>query len=180
MNYLVISDIHGALEGAQALQEAFAFHKCDKILCLGDVLYHGPRNDLPQTYAPKKVIPIMNALAPYIIAVRGNCEAEVDQMVLSFPCMADYNFIPMEKRNIFMSHGHIYAPDKLPLLNKGDVFLSGHTHVPTAEKKNEIYLCNPGSISLPKQNHPKTYGLLNEAGFTVCTMDHHTYMHISF
>ena len=180
MKYFVISDIHGDASSAAFLQEIVQFVQPDRILCLGDILYHGPRNDLPEHYAPKKVIPIMNALKDQIIAVRGNCEAEVDQMVLDFPCMADYNVLPFGKQNIFMSHGHIYSPDHLPCLRENDIFLSGHTHIPTAEKKNGIYLLNPGSITLPKGGHPRTYAILDEHSFTIYTMDHNVYMKIDF
>ncbi len=175
---LVVSDIHGALAGAETLLSAIEKHSPDWILCLGDVLYHGPRNDLPETYAPKKVIEIMNSISEKIIAVRGNCEAEVDQMVLNFPVTADYNIVPYGNRRIFMSHGHVYGPDHLPKLNQGDIFLSGHTHIPTAYEKDGIFLLNPGSISLPKQNHPSSYGLFDESGFTVMKDDHTPYMHI--
>ncbi len=175
---LVVSDIHGAMAGAELVLDALRTHNPDLILCLGDILYHGPRNDLPATYAPKQVIPIMNGLKDRIIAVRGNCEAEVDQMVLEFPVMGDYNILPFQGRKIFMSHGHVYGPAKLPVLNEGDIFLSGHTHIPTAHKKDGIYLLNPGSVSLPKENHPPTYGLFDETGFTVYKADHTPYMHI--
>lgn len=181
MKYLVVSDIHGALSGAEAVKKAKEYHQIQTVLCLGDILYHGPRNDLPEDYAPKKVITIMNDLKDNIIAVRGNCEAEVDQMVLQFACMADYNIIPMDQRKVFMSHGHIYSPDNLPSLTKGDIFLSGHTHVPTTNINEEgIYLLNPGSVSLPKENHPRTYAVLSEDDFTIYTLDHKEYMHISF
>ena len=174
---LVISDIHGALSGAELLLDAIAMHEPKRILCLGDILYHGPRNDLPATYAPKKVIEIMNSLTAKIIAVRGNCEAEVDQMVLNFPVMADYNVIPYGDRKIFMSHGHIYGPGHLPALNEKDIFLSGHTHIPTVTEKDGIFLLNPGSAALPKEGHPCSYGLFDENGFTVFREDHTVYMH---
>ena len=180
MKYLVISDIHGALSGAQAILDAKTHHKIKTILCLGDILYHGPRNDLPQDYAPKKVIPIMNGLKNDIIAVRGNCEAEVDQMVLEFPCMADYNILPLTNRKVFLSHGHIYSPSHFPTLSNEDAFLSGHTHIPTAKKEDDIYLLNPGSISLPKENHPRTYAILDDTAFTIFTLDHKEYMSIKF
>ncbi len=180
MKYLVVSDIHGAYSGAQAILDALNYHNLENILCLGDVLYHGPRNDLPEDYAPKKVIPIMNDLKNNIICVRGNCEAEVDQMVLEFPCMADYNIVPMKNHKVFMSHGHIYSPTNLPTLTENDCFLSGHTHIPTACKENGIYLLNPGSISLPKQNHPRTYAILTDDDFTIYTLDHKEYMKITF
>lgn len=176
MKFVIVSDIHGDYDSALALQKVCKRINPDRILCLGDILYHGPRNDLPVGYAPKKVIPIMNEMTDKIIAVRGNCEAEVDQMVLSFPCMADYNIIPYETRNIFMSHGHIYSPEHLPALNQGDIFLSGHTHIPTANQSNGIFLFNPGSISLPKGGHPKTYAILDETCFTIYTIDNTEYM----
>ena len=178
--YLVISDIHGALSGAKLLLEAIEFHKPEVILCLGDILYHGPRNDLPESYAPKKVIGIMNSLPVPVIAVRGNCEAEVDQMVLNFAVSADYNILPLGNRIAFMSHGHIYGPDRLPSLKENDIFLSGHTHIPTAEKANGVYLLNPGSAGIPKNGHPASYGVLDENGFTVYQADHTAYMKIGF
>ena len=178
--YLIVSDIHGSLSGANAIIEAIKEHQPDFILCLGDILYHGPRNDVPQDYAPKKVIEIMNSLAGKIIAVRGNCDGEVDQMVLQFPITSDTNFIPYQGHFIAMSHGHVYSPDHLPYLHEGDIFLSGHTHIPTCNKKDGIYLLNPGSISLPKQNHPKTYAILKNDTFTIYTLDHTPYMSIDY
>ncbi len=180
MKYLVISDIHGSLSGAQCMIDAFDHHNCSRILCLGDVLYHGPRNDLPEDYAPKKVIEIMNSKWHDICAVRGNCDAEVDQMVLQFALTADYQVFQLGQRRVFMSHGHVYGPDHLPKMEEGDIFLSGHTHIPTAIKTEGIYLLNPGSSALPKQNHPKSYAVLDEEGFTVYTAYHQEYMHVSF
>ena len=180
MKYLVISDIHGSLSGAQCMIDAFDHQKCDQILCLGDVLYHGPRNDLPEDYAPKKVIDIMNSRWHDICAVRGNCDAEVDQMVLQFALTADYQVFQLGSRRVFMSHGHVYGPDHLPKMEEGDLFLSGHTHIPTVLQKDGIYLLNPGSSALPKQDHPKSYAVLDENGFTVYTADHQEYMHVSF
>lgn len=174
---LVISDIHGALGGAQLMEEALRLHQSEKILCLGDILYHGPRNDVPEDYAPKKVIEIMNRYKDIIIAVRGNCEAEVDQMVLEFPCMSDANQLYLFGKKVCMSHGHIYSPANMPVC---DVFLSGHTHIPTAEKKNGILLCNPGSASLPKNGHPCSYGILDENGFRVMRADHQEHMRVSY
>ena len=180
MKYLVISDIHGALHGANMMLDAFSHHHCDWILCLGDILYHGPRNDVPDDYAPKKVIDIMNKQTDRITSVRGNCEAEVDQMVLSFPCMSDANTIFIGQKRIFMTHGHLFSKDNLPPLNHGEVFLSGHTHIPVAENINGIFLCNPGSASLPKENHPCTYGILDENGFVIYTKEHTVYKSIQF
>ncbi|MGM9940583.1 MAG: phosphodiesterase [Bulleidia sp.] len=180
MKYLVISDIHGAAHGMELLLEAKEKHNTDAVLCLGDILYHGPRNDVPEDYNPKSVIEQINPLSDSIIAVRGNCEAEVDQMVLQFPCMSDLNVLFCGSRKICMSHGHVYSPDNLPAMRKGDVFLSGHTHIPTAYEADGIYLCNPGSASLPKGGHPCSYGILDETGFTVYTAEHVPYMEIDF
>lgn len=178
--YLIVSDIHGSLSGAKAVLEACKYHNPDFILCLGDVLYHGPRNDVPKDYAPKKVIEIMNSLTEKLIAVRGNCDGEVDQMVLHFVLTNDTNAIPYHSHQLVLSHGHVYDREHLPYLHPGDIFLSGHTHIPTCDKKDGIYLLNPGSISLPKQNHPRTYGVLAEDVFTVYTLDHRPYMSISY
>ncbi len=174
---LVVSDIHGALSGAGMVTDALRHHGCTEILCLGDILYHGPRNDVPADYAPKQVIEIMNSLKDHITAVRGNCEAEVDQMVLDFPVMSDCNTLFYHGHRIFMTHGHVYSPDHLPPLAAGTLVLSGHTHVPTAYEKDGLLLGNPGSVSLPKGCHPCTYGLIDESGFTVYTADHQAYMH---
>ena len=177
---LVVSDIHGALSGARAVIEAAEHHQTERILCLGDILYHGPRNDVPADYAPKKVIEIMNSLKDRIIAVRGNCDAEVDQMVLSFPVMSDTNTLYLGNRRLVMSHGHVYGPDHLPFLSEGDIFLSGHTHVPTAYYRDGICLLNPGSVSLPKQNYPASYGVIDESGFTVFDLQNQPFMSVSW
>ena len=161
MKLLIASDIHGDAECCRATLDAFAREKAEKILILGDILYHGPRNDLPEGYAPKKVIEMLNAVADKLICVRGNCEAEVDQMVLNFPVMSTTACVldTENDRSIYMSHGHIYSPDNLPPMPEGSVFLSGHTHVLAAEKKGEILCVNPGSVSLPKNGNPKTYAI---------------------
>lgn len=180
MKYLIVSDIHGALSGAQAMEAAFQFHKADWILIPGDILYHGPRNPVPSDYDPKAVIEIMNRYRNKIIAVRGNCDGEVDQMVLQFPCLSTSNTIPFGSHRLIMSHGHVYGRDNLPEMEAGDIFLSGHTHIPTTDENEGIFLLNPGSISLPKGGHPATYGILDEHGFTVYTLDHKPYMEVHF
>lgn len=178
--YIVISDLHGDLTSAKKVQSLAKANPDLKILCLGDVLYHGPRNDFPKDYHPKEVFPILNTLKDRIIAVRGNCDAEVDQMVLEFPIMADDDTIPLGKRNIHMSHGHVYSPDQLPSMNEEDVFLSGHTHIPTANYKDNIYLCNPGSMTLPKEDHPRSYAIIDENAFTIYALDDTVYMQVEF
>lgn len=178
--YLVISDLHGSYEAAKVAIEQFHERNCDAILCLGDVLYHGPRNHLPNDYDPKQVIDLLNQEASHIIAVRGNCDAEVDQMVLDFPLLSTTNTFLLGSRAVVMSHGHVYGRDHLPTLKEGDIFLSGHTHIPTCDNENEIYLLNPGSSALPKEGHPKTYAVLEETSFTIYTFDQQSYMSINF
>lgn len=151
MKLLIASDLHGSAQYCRRLLERVEAEKPDQILLLGDLLYHGPRNDLPDGYCPKEVIPMLSSLKEKILAVRGNCEAEVDQMVLPFPCMADYILIqPDPSCTIFATHGHLWNPEKLPPLKPGTVFLYGHTHVKTVRRSGQILILNPGSVSIPK------------------------------
>ena len=150
MKLVIASDIHGSAYWCGKLMEVIEQEDPDKILLLGDLLYHGPRNDLPRDYAPKQVIPMLSQLAGKILAVRGNCEAEVDQMVLPFPCMADYALVEADGQTLYLTHGHLWNPDDLPPLGPGTVFLSGHTHVKLDEMRRGIRCLNPGSVSIPK------------------------------
>lgn len=157
MKFLIASDIHGSAYFCNLLLNAINVEKPDKVLLLGDILYHGPRNDLPKDYAPKQVIAMLNPLKDMLLCVRGNCDAEVDQMVLDFPIMADYNTIELEDRTLYLSHGHIYSKDKLPTMENGDILLGGHTHVPEiVDIEGKIYM-NCGSVSIPKENSPHSY-----------------------
>ena len=150
MKLLIASDIHGSAYWCRKLMDLVEKENPDKLILLGDLLYHGPRNDLPREYAPKRVISMLSAKAERIIAVRGNCEAEVDQMVLPFPCMADYALIYSDGMPFYLTHGHHASPDALPPLAPGTVFLSGHTHVKLDEVRDGIRCINPGSVSIPK------------------------------
>ena len=157
MKFLIASDIHGSAYFCNLLLNAINEEKPDKVLILGDILYHGPRNDLPRDYAPKQVIAMLNPLKDMIVCVRGNCDAEVDQMVLDFPIMADYKTISAPDKTLYLSHGHIYNKDKLPPMEKGDILLGGHTHVPEiVDIEGKIYM-NCGSVSIPKENSPHSY-----------------------
>ncbi len=162
MKLLIASDIHGSAHWCRKLTEAFAASGADKLVFLGDILYHGPRNDLPDEYAPKAVIDMLNSLADRIICVRGNCESEVDGMVLSFPVSADYGMIADEKATMYLSHGHRKVPKMVP----GTVYLTGHTHVPLAEVTDGYIHLNPGSVSIPKENSPHSYMLYENGLFT--------------
>ena len=150
MKFVIASDIHGSAYWCEKLVAVIEEVKPDKILLLGDILYHGPRNDLPKGYAPKRVIPMLSAYQDKILCVRGNCEAEVDQMVLPFSCMADYALVCADGLNLYLTHGHHHNPDNLPPLSEGSIFLSGHTHVKLDEVRNGIRCLNPGSVSIPK------------------------------
>ena len=166
MRYLIASDIHGALPAAEALTTRFHEEGADRLLLLGDLLYHGPRNPLPEGYAPAEVAKLLNGYADRITAVRGNCDAEVDQMVLDFPVLADYCILPAGEKLIYATHGHIYNGKNPPPLAEGDILLHGHTHVPawTEFGQGNVYL-NPGSLSIPKENSPHSYMILENGVF---------------
>lgn len=165
MKWLIASDIHGSAPCCEKLLEAFERERADKLLLLGDLLYHGPRNDLPEGYAPKKVIALLNANKDRIFCVRGNCEAEVDQMVLDFPVLADYCLLEAENHLIFATHGHHYDLETPPALQPGDVLLHGHTHVPAKDNSHGFWYLNPGSVSIPKENSPRSYMTLENGEF---------------
>ncbi|MBN2617280.1 MAG: phosphodiesterase [Spirochaetales bacterium] len=167
MNFFVISDIHGSSEALEKALEIYSKGSYRKLIICGDILYHGARNPLPQGYNPQKVIEILNGISNQIVAVRGNCESEVDSMVLNFPLKADYSYILTSNYDIFITHGHIYSPENYPKLNNGSIFLSGHTHIPVGEKNDEIHFLNPGSISLPKGGFSQSYGILTRDSWEV-------------
>ena len=150
MKLLIASDIHGSAYWCGKLMDLIQAENPDRVILLGDLLYHGPRNDLPKDYAPKQVIPMLSGIQEKIIAVRGNCEAEVDQMVLPFPCLADYAQLLVDGKLFHLSHGHHQNPEHLPPLPQGSVFLFGHTHVKLDQQVNGIRCLNPGSVSIPK------------------------------
>lgn len=158
MKWMIASDLHGSAYYCRKMLEAFEREGADRLFLLGDLLYHGPRNDLPREYAPKEVIPLLNGKKEKLLCVRGNCDAEVDQMVLEFPVLTDYAVLPVGQRLIYATHGHIYHVKNLPPLAPGDVLLHGHTHVPawTEFGQGNLYL-NPGSVSIPKENSPHSY-----------------------
>ncbi len=162
-----ISDIHGSIYYLNEALEKFKEEDCDYIVLLGDALYHGPRNPLPKEYNPKEVALLLNQHKDKIIAVRGNCDSEVDQMVIDYPMMGDYSIILHNSRRLFLTHGHIYNKDNLPNLSEGDVLIHGHTHIPVAKKLENIYIINPGSITLPKENNPNSYGILDNDIFEI-------------
>ncbi len=165
MKLIIASDIHGSYYYCSLLLEKVKAENPDRLLLLGDILYHGPRNDLPRDYDPKKVTAALNEINDKILCVRGNCEAEVDQMMLSFPVLADYAFLFDGKTKITATHGHkldSYAPPK-----SDEVIVYGHTHVPVDHKNdNGGRFINPGSVSIPKQSSPHSYIVYEDGIFT--------------
>lgn len=176
MKFLIASDIHGSAYWAERLMSAIEEEQPDRVILLGDLLYHGPRNDLPRDYAPKRVIPLLNDLAKSgrVIAVRGNCEAEVDQMVLEFPCMSDSALVmDSDGRELFCTHGHVFGAgmhnsvDNAPVLPAGSALVYGHTHIKVNEESQEhpgLWLFNPGSVSIPKDG-THSYGIYEDGSF---------------
>ena len=180
MKYVFASDIHGSAYYTKALLEKFNESKAEKLILLGDLLYHGPRNDLPKDYAPKEVIAMLNPLKDKIYAVRGNCEAEVDQMVLDFPVMATHALLVLNGVTFYSTHGHIYNPENLPPINPGEALIYGHVHLPIAEKRGDIYILNPGSTSIPKGGNPPSYAVLEDKHFQILTFDGQVIKEIDF
>ena len=157
MKLMIASDIHGSAYYCKKLLEAYKFEQADKLLLLGDILYHGPRNDLPRDYNPKEVIAMLNPMKQELLCVRGNCDTEVDQMVLEFPILADYCFIELDGHTIFATHGHVHNPKNLPMLKDGDILLNGHTHIPANQDMGTYTYMNPGSVSIPKEGSAHGY-----------------------
>ncbi len=182
MKYMFASDIHGSAYYCRKMLEAFDASGAERLILLGDILYHGPRNDLPREYAPKEVIAMLNGRKDRIYAVRGNCDTEVDQMVLQFPILADYALLVLNGVTFYATHGHIYHQDHIPPMQDGDVLIHGHTHLLKAERAEcrdgdrnvSITVLNPGSTSIPKGGNPATYALLEDRTFSVRTFEGET------
>ena len=176
MKLMFASDIHGSAFYCRRMLELYKNSGAERLVLLGDILYHGPRNDLPREYAPKEVIAMLNPLKDELLAVRGNCDTEVDQMVLEFPILADYGLLLVGETRLYATHGHVYNENHLPPLTDGDALIHGHTHLLeakeiTAEDGRRIKILNPGSVSIPKGGNPATYALLEDGVFTILTLD---------
>ena len=168
MKLMIASDLHGDADCCLAMLAKYKEEGADELLLLGDILYHGPRNDLPCGYRPKEVISLLSAMEKPPLCVRGNCDTEVDQMVLPFPILADYTCLYIDGVRLFATHGHHHNPENPPPLSAGEVLLFGHTHLPCAAKNGKGILClNPGSAALPKGGFPKSYMLYENRRFTV-------------
>ncbi len=157
MKLMIASDIHGSAYYCRQLLGAYKRECADRLLLLGDILYHGPRNDLPREYEPKEVISMLNGVKQELLCVRGNCDTEVDQMVLEFPILAEYCFLEIDGKTIFATHGHVFNPHDPPMLKAGDILLNGHTHIPACEDRGIFWYLNPGSVSIPKEGSAHGY-----------------------
>lgn len=180
MKLFFISDIHGSIDDLKSVMNIFEKENADYLVILGDILYHGPRNPLPHNYNPQEVCKVLNKYKEKIIAIRGNCDSEVDQMLLEFPIMSDFSQILIENKRFFLTHGHIYNENNLPPLGKNDILCHGHTHIPLAEKNENILIFNPGSITFPKENFEKSYGLYKENQLFVISLEGKTLKNYKF
>lgn len=165
MKLLIASDIHGSEYYCNMLLQRLEEEQADKLILLGDILYHGPRNDLPRDYNPKGVIELLNNISDRILCVRGNCDCDVDQMVLKFPIMAEYAIMYVNNRLIYMTHGHKLQEHGLSMLKANDILLHGHTHIPVCDKSKPYIYINPGSVAIPKENSAHSYMLLDNGRF---------------
>ena len=161
------SDIHGSAYYCRKMLERFEKEQPEKLILLGDLLYHGPRNDLPKEYAPKEVIGMLNGIKKELLCVRGNCEAEVDQMVLEFPVLADYMVMFEAGHMFFITHGHLFNKEKVPMLKSGDILIHGHTHIQAMEDCGDFFYINPGSVSIPKAGNQHSYMMYEDGTFTI-------------
>ena len=180
MKLMIASDIHGSAYYCEKLIRAYETESPDRLLLLGDILYHGPRNDLPDEYAPKEVISMLNPLRDKILCVRGNCDTEVDQMVLDFPVLADYAYVLCGKIPVFATHGHVYNENNLPAIPAGTILLNGHFHVPACRTlENGVIYMNPGSVSIPKENSLHQYMTAEDDNFEWKDLDGKVLMKVS-
>ena len=172
MKWIIASDLHGSAHYCRRLLEAWKREEAPRMLFLGDLLYHGPRNDLPEGYAPKEVLAALNGIAERIVAVRGNCDAEVDQMVLDFPCLSDFSQVWADGHLLHLSHGHLAgnSPDRPPALPQGSALLTGHTHIKRLELVDGVMFVNPGSTSIPKDGCA-SYAVYDNGTFALKKLD---------
>ncbi len=180
MKLLIASDLHGSAFYTKKLLGRFISEKADKLILLGDILYHGPRNDLPKDYAPKEVLEMLNNIKEKIIAVKGNCESEVDQMVLEFPVLAEYAVLLYEGKTLYLTHGHKLENGLTLPINKSDIVMAGHTHIPVFEERENYKYLNPGSVSIPKAGSENSYVVLEDNSIIFKNLEGKIYNEYSF
>ena len=180
MKWMVASDIHGSGYWCEKLVEAFAREGADKLLLLGDILYHGPRNPLPEGHDPQRCAALLGEMKEKVVSVRGNCDAAIDQVMLSFPAMADYLLLDLGEKLVFATHGDQWGEENPPAMAKGGVLLTGHTHVSACVDHGDFLYLNPGSAALPKDEGHHGYLLLDKDGTVFCEMDGTVYRKVTF
>ncbi|KJY81699.1 phosphodiesterase [Vibrio galatheae] len=172
MKLFFASDLHGSLPATQRMLAEFERSGAQTLVLLGDILNHDPRNPVPEGYNPPAVSELLNQYGEKIIAVRGNCDSEVDQMLLSFPMMMDYAWVLLESgQRLFLTHGHLYHSGHRPALKQGDIIAHGHTHIPVAKLDGQQYIFNPGSITFPRDGFSASYGVLDQSELKVVTFE---------
>ena len=171
MRFFVLSDIHGSATAFSKAMDAFAAERAESLVLCGDYLNHGPRNSIPEGYDPQKLAPMINAMKAKIIGVRGNCDSEVDQMLLEFPCLGDYCVFFNAQRRFFVTHGHLYGDKNFPPLQAGDVYITGHTHISALEERDGIIFLNPGSPSIPKGGSVPGYAVIDDSSIQLKRID---------
>ena len=175
MKILIASDIHGDIEATRRILDNFDKLGCEKLLLLGDILYHGPRNSLPEAYSPKEAVGLLNERAADIVAVKGNCDADVESMVLAFPIESYYHILYPDGLTVFVTHGHKFNTGMPPRINEGYILLHGHTHIPACEEHETHVYLNPGSVSIPKENSPHSYMMFDGEKFEWKTLEGEVY-----
>ncbi len=179
MKLMFASDIHGSAKYCRRMLDAFAAEQAEQLILLGDLLYHGPRNDLPEEYAPKAVLSMLNEYADQLLCVRGNCDTEVDQMVLKFPILAEYAVLYLDGVRVYLTHGHHFSEQQPLNMRKGDILCGGHTHVPACVRHDTFLYLNPGSVSIPKENSAHSY-MIYENGIFQWTNLEDDHMYLSY
>jgi len=181
MKILIASDLHGSLPATEQVLHVYKSLHADHLVLLGDLLNHGPRNPIPEGYAPDKVAEQLNEFSHHILAVRGNCDSDVDQMLFKFPMMSDYAWLMLESGlRLFLTHGHLYHKDHFPLLAKGDILVHGHTHIPVAKVHGDNFIFNPGSTTFPRQGFVSSFGLYENNTLKIMDFDFHIINELTF
>ncbi len=179
MKYLIASDLHGSAKYIGQLVQQIRIQQPDQVILLGDLLYHGPRNKLPDGYDPVEASELINSFGEKVLfCVRGNCDAEVDQTLIKFPIMSEYETLDVGSHRIFFTHGHHYNAENLPPIGSCDTLIHGHTHIPCRVRSHGVLVCNPGSVSIPKGDSERGYLVLENETLSFFTLEGKCYCSI--